>query len=96
VTTETGARLGSSLAETLVMDYEDLRRAALAGCDGSRNLGEALLMSRGMAAWMRAWADVTPAAERADRDGCGPDGPVPVTVRGEIVLILVRMALGAR
>jgi len=96
VTTDASARLGSSPAEALVMGYEDLRRDVLAGCNGARNLGKGLFVSRGMAAWMRAWADVSPAREGRESNRCGTPGPLPVTVRGEIVLILARMALGAR
>ena len=78
------------------MGYEDLRRDVLAGCNGSRSLGKGLLVSRGVAAWMGAWADVTPARERAARDAFGTDGALPVNARGEIVVIVARMALGAR
>ena len=78
------------------MGYEDLRREVLAECNRVRSLGKGLLVSRGVAAWMRAWPEVSPAREGREGSRCGTTGPLPVTVRGEIVLILARMALGAR
>lgn len=75
-------------------DYEALRSAVLDG-GGSRELGLALLMRQGMAAWIRAWSVCTgppaPASPTAgDHTVVLPDG-----VRGEVTRLLVTMALDA-
>jgi len=63
--------------------YEAVRAVALA--DGQRaGLGAALLMSKGMAAWMRGWRACTPA----------PPGPVASAgPPAEVVGVLAIMAL---
>ena len=83
-------------AEVLRAAYEDLRRGVLCPGDGARSLGEALLVSRGMAAWMRAWAEIPPPKEQMPREASDRDGVLPVAGRGEIATILAHMALGAR
>ncbi len=86
--------LGS--AEALRAGYEDLRQYVLGPGDGARSLGEALLVSRGMAAWARAWAEIPPPKEKTPREASDRDGVLPVAGRGEIATILAHMALGAR
>lgn len=86
--------LGS--AEALRTGYEDLRQGVLGSGDGARSLGEALLVGRGMAAWMRAWAEIPPPKEKMPREASDRDGVLPVAGRAEIATILAHMALGAR
>lgn len=73
-------------------DYEGLRRAVLEGTRGDRDLGRALLMRRGMAAWIRAWATC---GAPASSDRCPhTDGlPLPAGLRGDVTRLLVTMAL---
>lgn len=78
-------RLSDPAAEDLVGHYETLR--AVAVHDGARaGLGAALLISQGMAAWMRAWRACTPTAGRPT----GAGRPAPP---GEVVGVLAAMAL---
>lgn len=86
--------LGSG--QTLRTGYEDLRREALARGVGSSNLGAGLLVSRGMAAWMRAWVEILPSRERTPREAARSDEVLPAAGREEIVTVLAHMALGAR
>jgi len=74
-------------------DYEALRSAVLDG-RGSRELGLALLIRQGMAAWIRAWSTCTgpPSAHAAAR---GDVVVLPDGVRGEVTRLLVTMALDA-
>ena len=73
-------------------DYEALRRAALEGTRGDRDLGFALWMRRGMGAWIRAWsACATPAATESLARGAAPT--LPVGLRGDVTRLLVAMAL---
>jgi hypothetical protein len=90
------AEPGSCPAEALAAGYEDLRRQAVAGRDGPWGLGEALLRSRGVAAWIRAWAGLLPSAEPRRPSAPRSGGGSPGIGRGEIAAILARMALGAR
>ena len=90
------AEPGSCPAEALLAGYEDLRRQAVAGRDGPGGLGETLLRSRGVAAWIRAWTALLPPAEPRRASASRSGGVSPGTGRGEIAAILARMALGAR
>lgn len=75
-----------------VDDYEGLRRAVLEGTHGDRDLGRALLIRRGMAAWIRAWSTCgAPASSerRPDAEGL----PLPAGLRGDVTRLLVTMAL---
>ena len=83
-------------AAALRTGYEDLRRAVLARGEGPRSLGEGLLVSRGMAAWMGAWVDMVPSRDSAPRLACEREGVLPAAGRGEMVSVLAHMALGAR
>ena len=75
-------------------DYEVLRRSALEG-RGPRDLGFALLVRQGMAAWIRAWSScVAPQGPARDRIGAG-GAPLPEGVRGDVTRLLVTMALDA-
>lgn len=62
---------------------------------GSRELGLALLMRHGMAAWIRAWSACT-GPPPAVRPPAGGDALVlPEGVRGEVTRLLVTMVLDA-
>jgi hypothetical protein len=96
MTPRVGAAPRVASAAALRRGYEDLRRGVLAPGDGSRSLGEGLLVSGGMAAWMRAWVDVAPSRESPPREACDREGVLPAAGRGEMVSVLAHMALGAR
>jgi len=82
----------ATATDTLVSHYEALRRRALDGPAG-RGAGWALFISHGMAAWMEACAAVTPVAEPGPLASAPPPGPLPSDLRGELVMVLARMAL---
>ena len=64
------------------------------GC-GERELGLALLMRRGMAAWIRAWSACILPSPAIQELGRGPQMPLPAGVRGEVTRLLVTMACSA-
>lgn len=84
----------------LVQAYESLRRQAMAGGPGPAS-GLALLLHRGMLAWMRAWSQITPVLElrpapaSSSLEGLGGAETFPLHARGEMTRVLVGMALGA-
>jgi hypothetical protein len=77
------------------VDYEALRCAVLEGTRGDRDVGLALLMRRGMAAWIRAWstcaAPAVPTERRTQREALA----LPGSLRGDVTRLLVTMALTA-
>jgi hypothetical protein len=77
------------------MDYEALRRAVLEGTRGDRDLGLALLVRRGMAAWIRAWSLCAAPSVRRDAHALTATLPLPAGVRGDVTRLLVTMALTA-
>ena len=94
--------------DALVAGYEALRGAVLGGRPEASRHGHAVLTSRGLAAWMAAWAAVapapaegTPAPEPSDLPTPSPSRPDHSTVptlsslrhAGEIVAVLSQMAL---
>lgn len=93
---KTGAPSHSVASEEMARHYEQLRRQALGQQGTSRNLGLALFLRRGMAAWMQAWVECAPAR---DLSGAGPSRGEPdlsADVRGELIRGWVDMALSAR
>ncbi len=74
--------------------YEGLRRAVLEG-GGARERGFAVLVRQGMAGWMRAWSACAVPARTPDRPVRGTGIAVPAGMRGEVIRLLVTMALGA-
>jgi hypothetical protein len=80
----------------LLEGYEALRQP------GGRGQGRALLMSRGMTAWMQAWSALMPAHERQPGWCCGTratligdptiETPLPQGVEHELVRVLAQMA----
>ena len=89
------ARDADAVPTAAQTDYEALRRALLEGHGGERELGLALLMRRGMAAWIRAWSACVTPAPPVQELGCGAQMPLPAGVRGEITRLLVTMAFSA-
>lgn len=82
----------SSNGATLVAAYEDLRRQALDGIR-SKQLGMALLMGQGMAAWVKVCSATLPIPSRA----CSPPAAAVIALSDlhtETVRILASMALG--
>jgi hypothetical protein len=81
-------------APAIVSGYERLRRCALGvSVDGLAEPGLALLMRRGLRAWIEARgdaADATPAPPPSDGSTTTPLGP---HVRGELVRLVATMAL---
>jgi hypothetical protein len=78
----------------LIVRYEELRRQVL-GRYGVHGHGLALLMRRGMRAWMQAWsqcvtAPPVPTQVPDDQQSC------PVELHREVATILANMALFAR
>jgi len=87
--------------EDMVARYEDLRRRG--ANESAGGLGRALLMGRGMAAWMEAWRHSAPAWDREARgqsgkglgraDGSSTEPVLPEGVQGQAVRILAGMAV---
>jgi len=65
-----------------------MRAAVLAGGAGLAGLGAALLVSKGMAAWMRGWRACTPPAAPPPAPTTGASQPP-----AEVVGVLAAMAL---
>ena len=78
----------------MVDRYEELRGEVLGqSAGGGPGLGLALLIRRGMAAWMRAWANCTPHVEpRRVRDPPA-NRMFPVDVRSQVARVLVDMVM---
>ena len=74
-------------------DYEALRRGVL-GNAGERELGCALFLRQGMAAWIRAWAAC--AAPLSDESPHRRAPTLPTGARAAVSRLLVSMAIGAR
>jgi hypothetical protein len=72
-----------------------MRRDVLDGGRGERELGFALFIRRGMAAWIRAWSVCPVPPRAAGRSAHGAGIALPEGVRGEVTRLLVTMALGA-
>jgi len=80
----------------LIVRYEELRRQVL-GRYGAHRHGLALLMHRGMCAWMQAWSQcVAPAPPPVPRQVPDDQETCPVELHREVATILANMALFAR
>jgi hypothetical protein len=85
----------------MVVRYEDLRRRG--ANENSGGLGRALLMGRGMAAWMEAWRHSAATWDREARgesgkglghpDASGTQPVLPEGIQGQVVRILAGMAV---
>ena len=90
---------GRPFAEEAVIRYEQLRRQAIDGsgngcCPGERGqgLGWALLLRRGMAAWLQAWPT---SASRAGTERLAPAQCMAMALPkldAEITMVLTNMA----
>jgi hypothetical protein len=77
-----------------VARYEQLRDRALSGDADGWRAGLAVLQTRGVAAWLRAWRGVsTPPQPASARTGIGAGAPAQAADR--LVAALASMALGA-
>lgn len=75
-------------------EYEDLRRVALGELGGpSQGVGFALLLRRGMAAWMDACMKTAAASFRSRPASRPEQWLVPADLRCEVALVLATMAL---
>lgn len=81
-----------SSSESLLSEYEELRRVALFPSNRlSRGVGFSLLLRRGMAVWMDACAAVAPARSQAvPRE---QHRLVRSELRSEVALVLAEMAM---
>jgi hypothetical protein len=79
--------------ETLVIRYEALRRAAL-GQECPRGHGLALVIHRGVSAWMLAWGELDASCTRHGTSGAERPGRSALEIP-ELVQALTSMALGA-
>lgn len=80
-------------SEQMVKHYEELRNRVLANQAASQNLGLALFLGSGMAAWMKAWKECTASREVSERKVSRDKMEVLSEVHEEIVMVLVSMAL---
>lgn len=88
------ARSPWSDGEALIERYEALRQDVVAGDGRGRMVrGLALLMRRGMAAWMRGIGDEAKAAERPATAGAASDLRMPVGIEPHLIAILATMVL---
>jgi hypothetical protein len=79
--------------ESLVSEYEELRRVAVAPSNGlSRGVGFTLLLRRGMAVWMDACEAVAPPSRSQAAPRHEPR-LVPSELRNEVALVLAAMAM---
>jgi hypothetical protein len=83
----------------LTTQYEALRAQALAGSAAiATPLGLAVLLQRGLVAWVAVCIELVPAASPPDRlrpAVCPPPAVVPIGVHAEAVRVLASMALAA-
>jgi len=81
-------------ADALVGRYEDLRRQALdEQARRCGELGHALFLRKGMAAWMDGWTRCTPRDDQRRTSLAAASDPVPHGLHSELVMVLVTMAL---
>lgn len=82
------------MSERLVAEYEELRRVALVANGPSQGVGLALLLRRGMAAWMEACLTAVPSPmpRPAPPQACF----LPADLRHEVATVLAAMALAGQ
>ena len=76
-----------------MVDYEALRRAVREGARGDRDLGLAVLMRRGMAAWIHAWSRCAAPPVPSHQSTARETPALPTGLRGDVTRLLVTMAL---
>lgn len=79
----------------LIARYEELRRQAL-GCFGSQAQGLALLMRRGMSAWMQAWSQCVASPPSPAQPQQQTQEICPVQLHADVAALLASMVLFAR
>ena len=72
--------------------YEELRRIGLAGQKVAQNLGLALFLHRGMAAWMKAWENYCP----LKRPAKASNQNIPAATQNTMVMLLVSMIFSSK
>jgi hypothetical protein len=79
-----------------VARYEQLRRRALSGDADGWRCGLAVLQTRGVVAWLRAWHGITmPPITMPPRPPAPPRAAPPLEAGERLVAALASMALGA-
>ena len=73
--------------------YEDLRRQASTAQERARRWGLALMIGRGVVAWMRAWPPAPVSVERRQVPSVADDPPLPLCLHREVALVLTNMLL---
>jgi hypothetical protein len=74
--------------------YEDLRhQASFQSAAAHRNWGWALLIGRGVAAWMRAWPPCSVPAERRQTHTVTESPRLPSSLHHQITMVLTDMIL---
>jgi len=85
---------GTVVHQTVLARYEEMRQAALEGSCTTGH-GTAILLRRGMAAWMCAWSQYALSdAEQTDRRRAQMD-VMPRSLAPEVVVVLAEMVFQA-
>ena len=85
----------ATLPDSARTDYETLRRAVLGGGPRGRELGCALVLRQGLAAWIRAWSGCRVPARPAGGRAAGATIALPDGLRADVTRLLVSLAIGA-
>ena len=72
--------------------YEDLRRVASTQKERASGWGLALMVGRGVVAWMRAWPPA-PSVKRRRIPSVADNAPLPLGLHREVALVLTDMIL---
>jgi hypothetical protein len=79
----------------LTEQYEQLRRQATSRAEyGSKGLGLALFLRRGMTAWMQAWAQCTDHVSPNAQSQPATAAAVPIDLRAQVATLLAGIILG--
>ena len=76
--------------------YEDLRRQASLQQERGNRWGLALMIGRGVVAWMRAWPPAPVSEERRQIPSITDGPPLSLCLRREVALVLTDMILHRR
>jgi hypothetical protein len=76
--------------------YEDLRRQASMQQEGGSRWGMALMIGRGVVAWMQAWPPAPVSVGRRQVPSVTDDPPLPWSLHREVALVLTNMILHRR
>jgi hypothetical protein len=79
----------------LTEQYEQLRRQATSRAEyGSKGLGLALFLRRGMTAWMQAWSQCTDHDAPNAHAEPAMSAAVPIDLRAQVATLLAGIILG--